>query len=177
MTGFIEMLQNHPLIIFGMFIISVLSGIMTIVKEWRGFYSDVLSKKITLPVYAYLIIIFLIALGYIFWPKPKDRPKQFRTIEGESFGIQRVYIDGKRFVNCNFNGTEMVFTGESGGELIGSKFSRIRLTASGPAAITLNMLRAMYSEEGFRPYIDNLFNDIKTGIIRKATTPSDAADN
>jgi len=100
---------GDPLLV--MFLISVLSGLMGIIFGYKRFYDDFLSKSITLPVYAYLIILFVVALAIIFWPAIKNRPKGLQTIKGESFGVQRIFVDGKRFVNCKFSKTELVYTG------------------------------------------------------------------
>jgi hypothetical protein len=175
MDGLIQLLQNNPLIILVMFIISVLSGIITIILGWKKFYNDVLSKRITLPVYAYLIIFFFVALVIIFWPTIEKRPKRLRTIEGESFGVQRVYLDGKRFVNCTFEGTEIVFKGETGFELKNNTLTGIKIALDGPAATTALFFKEMYTDPPFRPFIDNLFEQIKSGAIKKAIPPSRAA--
>ena len=88
MEGLVRWLQNSPLIVLAMFIITLLAGIISIFLGWKRFRDDVLTKRITLPVYAYLIISFCIALIVIFWPAVEDRPKILRTIKGESFGAQ-----------------------------------------------------------------------------------------
>ncbi len=109
MEALSQYLQNNPLIILVMFVITVLSGIITIIFGWKRFRDDILLRKITVPAYTYLVILFLVALAIIFWPAIEDRPKRLRTIEGESFGVQRIILDGKRFVNCKFENTELVF--------------------------------------------------------------------
>ena len=159
-----------------MFIITVLSGIITIILGWRKFYKDILSKNIILPVYVYLIVFFFVALAIIFWPAIESRPKPLRTIEGESFGIQRVYADGKRFVNCRFDGTEIVIRGEVGGAFESCQLTNIKFTIDGPAAAVILTLEHMYTIPGFRPFIDNMFEAIKAGKIPRATSPSHAAD-
>jgi hypothetical protein len=176
MDSLIQLLQNNPLIILIMFIITFFSGAITIILGWKKLYNDILSKKITLPIYAYLIILFFVFLAIIFWPIIKNQPKGYRTIEGESFGVQRVVLDGKRFINCSFDGTELVIKGEAGGEFNNNKLTNIRLTFDGPAAGTIFTLRALYSEPSFRPFIENAFEQIKSGDFKKATVPSKAAD-
>ena len=176
MDNLIQLLQNNPLIILAMFIITVLSGIITIILGWKKFYKDILSKSITLPVYAYLIIFFFVALAIIFWPTIENRPKPLRTVKGESFGIQRIFIDGKSFVNCNFNGTELVFKGESGGGFNGCSFKDIKLTFDSSAGGTIITLKNLYAVPSLRPFVENAFEQIKSGEIKIATTPSHAAD-
>ena len=103
-----DFLRNSPFINLAMFTITVLSAIISISLGWRRFRDDILLKKITLPVYTYLVILFIIALAVIFWPAVEMRPKKIRTIEDESFGVQRIIVDGKRFVNCTFRKTELL---------------------------------------------------------------------
>lgn len=159
-----------------MFIITALSAIMTIIFGWKRFRDDILLKKITVPVYAHLIILFFVALAIIFWPAVEDRPKPLRTIEGESFGVQRVLVDGKRFVNCKFSKTELVFRGEAGGSIEGCTFIKPGFTFDGPAATTIKILRSLYTVPALRPFIDNTFKAIKEGNLPEAIPPSDAAD-
>jgi len=178
MEVLIQFLQNNPLIILGMFTITVLSGIITIIIGWKKFSDDILLKKITVPVYAYLVIFFLIALAIIFWPAIEDRPKPLRTIKGESFGVQRILVDGKRFVNCKFKKTELVFRGEASSSIENCSFIKIGgITFEGPAAATVKILKSLYAVPNFRPFIENTFKAIKEGKLSEAIPPSDAADD
>jgi len=176
MEALSQFLQNNPLIILGMFIITVFSGIITIIIGWKKFRDDILLKKITVPVYVYLVIFFFIALAIIFWPAIEDRPKRLRTIEGESFGVQRVSVDGKRFVNCKFRKTELVFRGEANSSLEKCSFEKIGFTFGGPAATTMKILEGLYAVPQFRPFIENTFKIIKEGKkLPESIPPSDAA--
>jgi hypothetical protein len=177
MDNLIKNLQNNPIIILVMFIITLLGGLIGIILGWKRFYDDFLSKSITLPVYVYLIILFVVALAIIFWPAIKDRPKQLQTIKGESFGVQRIVVDGKRFVNCNFRKTELVFRGEAGSGIEGCSLTNVGLTFDGPAATTVKILKSLYAEPNFRPFIENTFKAIKEGKLPEAIPPSDAADD
>lgn len=159
-----------------MFIITLLGTLMSIILGWKRFYHDFLSKSITLPVYVYLIIFFVIVLINILWPAIKDRPKPLRTIKGESFGVQRIVVDGKRFVNCKFTKTELVFRGEDGVEFKGCSMIDPGFTFSGPAATTGKILKSLYAIPELRPLIENTFNAIKAGYLPRATPPSNAAD-
>ena len=180
MDNLIKFLQNSPIIILVTFIITALSGISVVIGIILGrkrIRDDILLKKITVPVYAYLIILFLVVLAIIFWPAMKDRPKPLRTIKGESFGVQRILVDGKRFVNCNFPKTELVYRGEAGVSFENCNFAKLGgLTFDGPAAATINTLKNLYAVPQFRPVIENTFKAIREGKLPKAIPPSDAAD-
>jgi len=179
MDNLIKFLQNNPIIILVTFIITALSGISVIIGiifGWKRIRDDILLKKITVPVYAYLIILFLVVLAIIFWPAIEDRPKPLRTIEGESFGVQRIIVDGKRFVNCKFRKTELVFMGEAS-SIEGCSFEKITFTFGGPAAATMKTLENLYAVPNFRPTIEKTFEAIREGKFPKAIPPSDAADD
>lgn len=175
MEVLIQLLQNNPLIILVMFTITVLSGVISIVLGWKKFRDDILLKKITVPVYTYLVILFLIALVAIFWPAVEDRPKKLLIIEGASFGVQRIIVDGKRFVNCKFRKTELVFRGEASSSIEGCTFIKPGFTFDGPAATTVRILKSLYAIPQLRPLIENTFKAIKEGNLPVAVPPSDAA--
>ena len=177
MDNLIKFLENNTIILI-MFIITLLGGLMGIILGWKRFYDDFLSKSITLPVYVLIILFVVVALAIRFWPATKERPKELQTIKGESFGVQRIFIDGKRFVNCQFRGTELVFKGEAGVGLEGCGFfENYRLTFGGPAQMTLNMLKSLYAVPEFRPRIEGTFKAIKEGKLPIAIPPSDAAND
>jgi hypothetical protein len=92
--------------------------------------------------------------------------------------VQRILVDGKRFVNCKFRNTELVFRGEAGVSIEGCSFmGKIGLTFGGPAATTIKILKSLYAEPEFRPFIENTFKNIKEGKLPEAIPPSDAAND
>ncbi len=177
MEALIRFLQNNPIIILVMFIITLFGGLMSIIFGYKRFYDDFLSKSITLPVYAYIIILFVVALAIIFWPAIKNRPKGLQTIKGESFGVQRIFVDGKHFVNCNFRNTELAYRGEGSCRINNCSFENIRFAFDGPAAATMNTLKGLYAAPEFRPLIENTFQAIREGNLPIAAPQSGAADN
>ena len=179
MDNLIKILQNNPTFQLVTLIITALSGISIIISMILGrkrIRDDILLKKITVPVYAYLIILFFVVLSIIFWPAIEDRSKPLRTIKGESFGVQRIIVDGKRFVNCKFRKTQLVFRGEAS-SLENCSFEKITFTFGGPAAATMKTLENLYSVPNFRPTIEKTFEAIKEGKLSEAIPPSDAADD
>ena len=104
------------------------------------------------------------------------RPRRLRTIEGESFGVQRILADGKRFVNCKFRRTELVFRGEAGVGIERCVFQGTGFTFDGPAANTVNILTSLYAEPCFRPIIERTFTGVREGGLPEAVPPSDKAD-
>lgn len=172
-----QLLQSNPLIILAMFLISVISSTMTIIFGWKRFYNDFLSKSVTLPVWLILSIIFVIFLVVIFKPALADRTARLKTIKGVSFGVQRVLLDGKRFVNCTFDRSELFYRGEAGCELKNNTLKDVHITFGGPAGRTLSSLANMYRVPSLRPLIDNTFSRIKEDKMRKVPQPArDAGD-
>ena len=172
MERLVQLLQGSPLAVLTMFTISIVSGAMTIVLGWKQVYKDYLCKGVTIPVWLFLCILFVVSLVVIFKPALTDRPKELKTIDGVSFGVQRVLLDGKRFTNCTFDGSELLYTGEGGCELRNNIFRGIRITFDGPAGATVVTLTNMYRDPGFRPWIENTFSSIKEDRIKKATPPA-----
>jgi len=172
-----EFLQTNPVIIIATFVLSLVSLIATVVARRKQLWSDFLSKKITLPVYVYLVLILVGLLAAMLWPAAEKRPKRLRTIEGEEFGVQRVIMDGKRFRNCQFHKTELVFRGEASSAIENCALERVGFTFDGPAATTAKILTSLYKIPQVRPLIDNTFEAIKKGELPRAVPPSRAADN
>ena len=98
--------------------------------------------------------------------------REHTVIVGKKYGIERVYVTGRHFVNCEFRGSELVFDGKRGFSLQGCGFSSPHFTAEGPAANTLSVLAAMYREPGFRRYIDGTIEQIRSGGAAPNSPPS-----
>ena len=120
---------------------------------------------ITIPFWLLCLLIGLIPAYFAittYSNKTKD-------IANKSFGVERVVIDGKHFVNCDFDGTELVFTGKKGAGLSANRMKNIRVKFENNAALTVDALIAMYTDEGFRPIIDTTLENIKKeGLARSA---------
>ena len=163
------------------FVITLLSGLITIIPWTKRFWNDFLSKSVTLPVYVHLIILFVVvSLAIKFWPATpatKDQPKELRIIKGETFGTQQITLDGKRFVRCKFVGTKLVYMGEEDVGLEYNDYEKIKIAFGGPANKTLLSLTHLYAVPQFRPIIENTFERIKTGKFTISTPLSDAADD
>jgi hypothetical protein len=119
---------------------------------------------ITIPFWLLCLFIGLIAaysVIHVYSNKTKD-------VANKSYGVERVVIDGKHFVNCTFDGTELVFTGKRGFSLSGNHFkTNPRISFDGNAALTISELIAMYSDDVFRPIIEATFDNIKKRGLEK----------
>lgn len=153
-----EQLQKNPIIVLIMFVISVLGGTITIILGWKDFYDNYLSHNFTIPVWLILILCFSGALLYLFKPDKKIIQKELETVEGQFFGVQQVILDGKRFVNCTFDGSELVFKGKNGFSLESNTFETMpRITFTENAGTTLTVLKALQQDPSFRNFISQTF--------------------
>ncbi len=124
-----------------------------------------------------MILILIGLLAAMLWPAAGNHPRLMRTVQGESFGVQRVYVDGNRFVRCRFDGTELVITGKAGFVIQQCSFSEPpKLTVDGPAAMTFRALRELYKDPAFRPIVEATFEVLKTGQFKTVSAPSKALE-
>lgn len=168
----VEQLQNNALFIMIMFLITIISGLFTIILGWKKIYSDFLSKKITLQVWQVIFVFFTIYLITVLMPRKGNNPKNIEEIHSATFGIQRVVVDGRSFSDCSFNGTELVFRGEGSVAFHHCHFEDPKFTLDGPAATTMKILQGLYKEPSFRIYVENTLKLIMEGKeVPQATQP------
>lgn len=106
-----------------------------------------------------LIILACAPFGYlaagIYGRKVKD-------ISNRSFGVERVNICGKHFVNCEFDGTELIYDASAPTSMSHCKLSSMRISFTGSASDTVGYLTALYSDPAFRPIVEKTFENIKS---------------
>jgi 4-amino-4-deoxy-L-arabinose transferase-like glycosyltransferase len=160
-----KQLQEHPIIVLAMFFLSLLSALVTLILGWQDLYADYLSKSLELPVW----LVFLLAiLGFVGWVlvRPSEVGKgPLKRIQGETYGVQRVVLDGKEFRQCRFSASELVIEGKAGFSLAHNEFESPRFTFSGPANTTIVILTEMYKDPAFRSLVDGALENIKAGVI------------
>lgn len=151
-------LQKHPAIVFAMFSLSLISAILTIVLGWTQFYDSFLSKELYIPVWVLVLSLLIIVIIYMF--RDTSIPTQeLETIEGKDFGVQQIELDGKNFVNCTFDGSELVFRGKAGFSLQKNHFNTPpRIAFHDHAGITLAVIKSLQGDPIFKPTIDKTFN-------------------
>src|SRR5579883_66592 len=88
-------------------------------------------------------------------------------VNGVDFKNETVTLDGKLFRNCNFDGScVIVFRGTQATGFAHCKFSpQCQWRFDGPALLTMDFLRAPYSDPAFRPLVDATLNSIKDGAL------------
>ena len=161
-------LQNNPTAILIMFIVAILSGLMTIILGWEKFYSDYLSKSVTLPAWLLILIIFI---GFLFavWSAGRQTTdvavKELERIDGKRFGVQQIIVDGKKFERCLFDGTEVIYNGKAGFSLVWCEFRSPKFTFGSYASNTINSLTMMYKDPSFRPIVEQTLQNIRSGEL------------
>jgi len=159
-------IQHYPIIIITMFIITLVAAIIGISLGWKKFYEDFLSKTISIPIWALILLFVFIFILLV--PStsgsPSDKiPKEFVSIVGQSFGRQQIVLDGKSFKRCSFDGTEVIFKGQDAFQLIDTNMKDFLLTYSENAAITLQVLTEIYKHPGFKEIVENTLQNVRDG--------------
>jgi hypothetical protein len=165
-------LQNNPMAILIMFIVAILSGIMTIILGWRAFYADYLSKAVTVPVWLLILVLIigcLFAVQFVGRQSGDTVVKELEAIEGKRFGVQQIVVDGKKFERCKFDGSEIIFNGKAGFSLIGCQFKSPRITFASYASNTVNALTLMYKDPSFKPIVEQTIENIRAGKHSQST--------
>lgn len=76
---------------------------------------------------------------------------------------QRVVLDEKEYKDKHFEGCELVITGRGQIRLINCTFGSNHLGFDGPAAQAIDALTGMYAEPTFRPFVEAVIDQIKSG--------------
>jgi hypothetical protein len=119
-----------------------------------------LAKIRAVPIPMWGIAIVVGILGFVVYFEYQRRSPNLVTVYNKNFGVERIVLDGKAFVNCTFDRSELVFLGQKHFHLVRSRLTGVRLKLEGNAQGTIIGLKKMYEDPSFRPYIDNFLKDI-----------------
>ena len=129
-----------------------------------GFFFSRVSIPGWLLVFICLLVIVIIAvLSGLLWPHMTRRLTE--EVVNKKLSIGSVRLDGKRFIRCEFDGSNIVYSGRSPVNMEQCTLRGVRLTLDGPAGSTLDFLATMYhdmDEEG-KKHLDAAFEDIRQG--------------
>ena len=67
-------------------------------------------------------------------------------LNGKTFGPGRIILDGGCFIDCEFNGTTLVFFGGSIPQIDRCRLNGVNFTFEGPAKNTVELLRWLNSQ-------------------------------
>ncbi|MDZ7685786.1 MAG: hypothetical protein U5O39_12910 [Gammaproteobacteria bacterium] len=84
----------------------------------------------------------------------------------ESFGDERVDLDGKSFHNCEFRNCELVFSGDRPPTFSDNRFVDCVFVLTGAATRTLYLLSNIYhAGEGGQEVVENIFSELRDAEI------------
>ena len=106
-----------------------------------------------------LLILTCAPLGYL---SARIYGGKIKDISNRSYGVERVSICGKHFVNCKFDGTELIYDASAPTSMSHCNLSSMRISFTGSAADTVGYLTALYSDPAFRPIVEQTFEIIKS---------------
>jgi hypothetical protein len=110
-----------------------------------------------------LAVVIIAVLAGFLWAYVTRRTTE--EVVNKKFSVDSVRLDGKRFLGCEFDGSNMVYSGRSSANMERCTLRGVRLTLDGPAGSTLNFLATMYhdmDEEG-KKHLDAAIEDIRQG--------------
>ncbi len=67
-------------------------------------------------------------------------------LKGKTFGADRIILDGGRFIECEFNGTTLIYCGGSIPEIDRCRLNGVSFSFEGPAKNTVELLRWLNSQ-------------------------------
>jgi hypothetical protein len=67
-------------------------------------------------------------------------------LKGKTFGADRIILDGGTFIECEFNGTTLVYFGGGIPEMDRCRLNGVNFSFEGPAKNTVELLRWLNSQ-------------------------------
>lgn len=67
-------------------------------------------------------------------------------LRGKTFGADRIILDGGRFIECEFNGTTLIYCGGGIPEIDRCRLNGVNFSFEGPAKNTVELLRWLNSQ-------------------------------
>lgn len=173
MNALTNFLQTNPIVVLVMFLVSLISGLAGLLLGWNQLYQDYLSKSVELPIWLFIVLIFLVPALIIAIRSTRNVSKatQLTQIEGQRFGVQRITLDGMSFERCEFHGSELIFDGCEVFALVRCNLDSFKLTFSKHAATTIMVLTKLYQDPAFRPLVEGMLTNIKDGNHPEAIAP------
>jgi hypothetical protein len=112
-----------------------------------------------IPVPAWVVVA---VVGFpIGWWVVDQRRKKLIPIVGATFGVEKVVCDGRHFIDCKSDGTELVFHGTSGLSMQNCGGHVARISFGGSAGLVLGQLVALNQDAFFKKHIEATLQDIK----------------
>ena len=165
--------KNHVVVVI-MFFVTAASMFIGFLLSWDVLYRDYLSETVSMPAWLIILAIVFFFVGAAIISSRKKKPifSDFVLVADKDFGVERVVASGRKFLNCNFDGTEVVIDGNLPVAFEHCRFKDYRFTFDGAAALTVGLLSSMYQDPAFRPAVDETIKNIKSGKMPISKSPS-----
>ena len=95
------------------------------------------------------IIALIVAFPIIWFAMSRFKPVPPIPVVDQNFDSQRVVLDGKQFIRCNFDRCSLVFKGDAPFGLERCSFTAPKLVFESGASVTLFQLRKLRSDPVF----------------------------
>jgi len=80
-----------------------------------------------------------------------------------------IHLDGGTFINCKFEKCELIYSATRPVHISGSTFSNCKCRFLGPARLTLDFMRGLYTA-GFAGLVEQAFDQIRKPASAAART-------
>jgi len=117
-------------------------------------------KNIKIPIWTVPIIIFLTYI-IILASSSNFKSDELEVIAKKKFGTERVILDGKSFINCTFDRTDLIFNGEQLFSIEGCQLRNTRLVFDKYSNLTIQQLHILYKDkDGFSKHAKDVIQHI-----------------
>jgi hypothetical protein len=132
---------------------NIIAGIISsVIVSAAALAISALSKLPPVPVPAWLVLAFVVfPIG---WWVVNQRRRTFTPIVGVTFGVEKVVCDGRHFIDCKFDGTELVFHGTRNFSMQNCKGHVARISFGGSAGLVLGQLAALNQDPFFKKHLE-----------------------
>ena len=121
-----------------------------------------ISALSTLPPIPVPTWVVVAVVGFpIGWWVVNQRRKKLTPIVGATFGVEKVVCDGRHFIDCKFDGTELVFHGTNGFSMQNCGGHVARISFGGSAGLVMSQLVAFNQDLFFKKIIETTLQSIK----------------
>jgi len=158
MSEFLPSIKDITIALIITIIVAICQGVYSRIKKKPAFNIPGWIVAITL-CYTVCLTIFVVKIFFF-------ESNEVNTITNKSFGVEKVSLDGNDFVNCQFDGTELLYKGEHKFGLQNCHMNSIRLLFAGHAGNTVTTLKDLYKDPAFKPLVEIMFQNIKSDSIK-----------
>lgn len=164
-----KFLQNNPYVV----IIGFISTVLGIYSALPSRFQNALLIEIKIPLWVIVFVVLIIfSLLYVKSIKVENNENEvikLEEIRGKDFGNESVVIDGKHFINCYFNNTELVYEGKAEFALTNNRINNLKIGFDKSSYLTLKTLSSFYADPAFRSAVETVFQGIRDNSLGKRT--------